>query len=57
MRTFFYFTGRTLQLIGLLVLPSAIWAAEILRSESGAIGLLAGGVVIFFIGWLLARIR
>ena len=57
MKSFLYFTGRTLQLIGLLVLPSAIWAAEILRSESGAIGLLAGGVVIFFIGWLLVRIR
>ena len=49
--TFLYFFGRTLQLIGLLVLPSAIWAAEVWRSEALAIGIFLGGVGIFFVGW------
>ena len=57
MKFILYWTGRTLQFTGLLIVPSAVWAAEFLKSEAGAIGLLAGGLIIFFIGWLLARIR
>lgn len=52
-----YFAGRTLQVIGLLLLPSAIWAAEVLRSEAMAIGIFLGSVVLFFAGWIFLKIR
>ena len=50
-----HFTGRVLQLAGLLALPSAIWAAEIQRSEALAVSVLVGSILIFFIGWILSR--
>ena len=52
----FYFLGRTLQLIGLLAMPGAILVAEIAHSESGAIGIFLGSVLIFFIGYLFTRL-
>ena len=50
-----YFIGRTLQLIGLLILPSAIWVAEVQKSESGALSIFFGGMAIFFLGWSLTK--
>lgn len=50
-----YFVGRSLQLTGLLILPSAIWVAEFQRSEPLAIGVLLGSMILFFVGWILAR--
>ena len=55
MKKFLYFTGRTFQLIGLLALPSAIWAAEIQRSEAAAVGILLGAIGIFFLGWIFSK--
>lgn len=49
------FAGRSLQLIGLLALPSAIWVSEFQRSETLAIGVLMGSLSLFFVGWMLAR--
>lgn len=49
------FLGRTLELVGLLLLPSAIWVAEFQKSESGAVTLFLGALGIFFIGWLLTK--
>jgi len=54
--SFIYLVGRVLQFIGLLTLPSAILVAEINHSESGAIGISVGSVVIFFFGYLLTRL-
>ena len=50
-----YLAGRTLQLTGLLALPSAIWAAEFLRSEPLAVGILLASLIVFFVGWIVAR--
>lgn len=50
-----YFLGRTLQLVSLLTLPSAIWVAEVQKSEAGAITIFIGAITLFLIGWLLAR--
>ncbi len=50
-----HLTGRTMQLVGLLALPSAIWVAEFQRSEALAISVLVGSLLVFFIGWMLAR--
>jgi len=55
-KRFFYFLGRTLQLIGLLVLPSAVWVAEVQKSEAGAIGVFVAGIGIFFIGWVFSKL-
>ncbi len=57
MRKALYWTGRCLQLAGLLLLPSAIWVTEFARSEAGALAILFGAMAIFFFGWLLTRIR
>ncbi len=51
-----YFLGRFLQLLGLLVLPSAIWVTEVLRSEAQALTVFLGGIALFFVGWILTRI-
>lgn len=48
-----YFLGRTFELVGLLVLPSAIWVAEVQKSEAMAVTIFLGGIGMFFAGWLL----
>ncbi|GEM_PF-3334756 len=52
-----YFVGRTFQLTGLLVLPSAIWAVEVQKSEPMALGIFFGGIGIFVVGSILAKRR
>lgn len=56
MKSILSFTGRTLQLIGLLILPSAIWVAEFQKSETGSIAILLGGIGAFFVGWVFTRL-
>ena len=51
----FYRIGRGLQLFGLLILPSAIWIAQFEHNEALAIGVLGGAVIIFYLGYFLAR--
>ena len=53
----FYFTGRTLQIIGLIVMPSAIWVGHIGHNERGAITIFVSSMVIFLVGWLFSRSR
>lgn len=50
-----YWAGRIFQLIGLIAMPSSMWAAEYLRSEPISIGVFAGSILVFFIGLLLVR--
>lgn len=50
-----YRIGRTLQVIGLVALPSAIWAAEVLKSEAACLSVCAVSVVVFFLGYLLCH--
>jgi hypothetical protein len=52
----FYKLGRFLQLVGLIVLPIAISGnvAERLDLKESLL-LSAGGVLIFFVGWLLQQ--
>jgi len=51
-----YLGGRTLQLAGLLILPSAIWVTEVEKSEWGALTIFFGGIVIFLVGLALVVI-
>jgi hypothetical protein len=53
---FFHALGRALQLAGLAVMPAAIWAGEILRSERGSITIFLASIAIFFAGWLIVRL-
>ena len=48
--------GRALQLLALLVLPSAIWTAEMTHSEAVSIGLFLCSVTVFFAGYALTRL-
>ena len=50
-----YYFGRTLQLVGLAVMPSAIWVGHFGHNERGAITIFVSSVVVFYIGWLSAR--
>ncbi len=55
MKKAFYFLGRALQLLALLVVPSAIWAGEYNRSEAMAIGIFVSGILAFGAGYLLTQ--
>ncbi len=50
-----YRIGRFLQIIGLIVMPFAIWVAQFGHSERGSITIFVGSLVIFFFGTLLVR--
>lgn len=50
-----YTFGRALQFIGLLVMPSAMWFAEVQHSEARSIGVFVGAGVLFLIGMMLTR--
>ena len=47
--------GRALQLLSILVLPSAIWTAEMTHSEAMSIALFVSSVAVFFTGYALTR--
>lgn len=53
MKRALYVVGRSLEVLGLLVLPSAIWAGQIGHDERGAISLFLGSVLIFYVGYFL----
>ena len=48
--------GRAFQCAGLVVMPSAILAAEMLHSERIAVGLFIGSALIFAAGTFLIKI-
>ncbi|HTL70535.1 MAG TPA: hypothetical protein VL404_04500 [Candidatus Eisenbacteria bacterium] len=48
--------GRGLELLALLVLPSAIWVAQFRHDEAGAILIFTGSIVVFFAGFLLIQL-
>lgn len=50
-----YQIGRSLQLLGLLLMPSAIWLAHFRRDEAGSITIFAGSFLIFYLGLWIAR--
>jgi len=52
----FYGIGRTLQLIALLVMPSAIWVGHFEHNEAGAIAVFLGAIVLFMAGYVLASL-
>lgn len=51
-----YWIGRFLQSAALIVLPFAIWVGQIGHDERGAITIFLGSILVFFAGWVLARI-
>jgi hypothetical protein len=50
-----YFAGRALQLLALLVLPSAIWAGSIDHSEFKSIAIFVSCLAAFYSGYFLTR--
>ena len=44
-----------MQVSALLALPSAIWISEWQRNEPLAIGVFLGSILVFAIGYILAR--
>jgi hypothetical protein len=51
-----YHAGRALQIIGLIAMPSSIWASQIDRNEKLAIGIFAGSFLVFAAGYFLTRL-
>jgi hypothetical protein len=47
--------GRLLQLLALLVMPSAMWVAHFRRDEAGSITIFAGSIAVFFAGYLISQ--
>ncbi len=52
----FYFIARTLQVIALVTMPSAIWAAAVYHNERACILVFTASLIIFLLGYFLARI-
>jgi hypothetical protein len=52
-----YYFGRTLQAFALGLLPFSIWIGHLGHNEQGAISIFVTSIFIFWIGWLLARVR
>lgn len=48
-----YWSGRVLELLGLITLPSVIWVAEFRHNETAVIVLFTGSVGVFWLGYLL----
>lgn len=51
-----YLAGRAFQILGLLVMPSAVWVGEIGRDERGMITIFTASLAVFFLGLLLTRL-
>ncbi len=56
MKAALYYAGRSLQLIGLLAMPSAMWVAQFERNERLSIGIFAGSFVVFASGYCLTKV-
>jgi hypothetical protein len=56
MRRLVFFAGRLTQAAALLILPSAIWTAEIRHSERESIGIFVFSIVLFTAGFLCTRL-
>ena len=56
MRRGLYLFGRSLQLLGLLILPSSLWVGFLKHDEAGSIGIFLGSLVVFYAGYLLTRV-
>lgn len=51
------FTGKVLQMAGLVLLPIALWIGLVEGRVRTEVALLAVGSVLFLAGWLLTRER
>ena len=48
--------GRAFQLLSLLTLPSAIWAAEFYHSEGLSVGIFLAALLAFGLGYFLTQV-
>ncbi len=48
--------GRAAQITALVLMPAAIWAGEIRKSEREAIGIFVFSILLFAAGFFLARL-
>lgn len=51
-----YFAGRVFQILGLVTMPSAVWAGHFARSERASIGIFLASLLVFVFGTLLVRL-
>ncbi len=51
-----YFSGRALQVVGLVALPSSLWVGFVGHNESGSILIFLVSIVIFYVGYLLTQV-
>ncbi len=56
MKSWIYLAGRIFQLMGLIAMPSAIWAGHFGRDEQGAIAIFTASILVFSVGVLLNKI-
>lgn len=57
MKSMVYLAGRTLQLIGLITMPAAMWTAQFDRNERLSIAVFLGSILVFGLGYGLTRIK
>ena len=55
MKRAFYWLGRSLQLLALLVLPSAIWVGSMGHDEKSCIYIFLACLTVFYSGYFLTR--
>ena len=55
MKKSLYFLGRALQLLALLVLPSAIWVGSLGHDEKNCITIFLACLLVFYTGYFLTR--
>ncbi len=56
MKHVMFWTGRLLQLTGLMLLPSAIWVGFMEHNERGSIFIFVGSVAVFYLGYFLTLV-
>ena len=47
----FIFLGKLLQLIALLILPSALWVGHFEHNEPAAVSIFVGSIIVFYVGY------
>ena len=56
MKRFLHATGRGLQLLALLFMPSSIWVGWMSHDEAGCLTIFLGSIGVFALGYILTRL-
>ena len=52
-----YSLGKLMQLIGLMILPSALWVGHFGHNEPAAIAIFVGAIAVFYLGYGVSRLH